>query len=81
MTPFTVNKYVFGGIVGAMGIIMIVVIISATFTVVISLRRVSKLSQTNQSTEYDNRQSLSHINTERNIAYETVVDAVQDIHQ
>ena len=81
MSPFTVNGYVFWGIVGAMGIIMIVVIISATFTVVISLTRVSKLSQTNQSTEYDNKQSLSHINTERNIAYETVVDAIQDIHQ
>ena len=85
MIPFTVSGKVFWGTVGALGIIMIIVIISATFTVVISLRRVSKLSSADQSTERhehceDNRQSSSRINTERNIAYETTIGVIQDSH-
>ena len=83
MSPYTVSGYVFWGIVGAMGIIVIVVVISATFTVVISLRKVSKLSSTDQSTEgleRANRQSSIHINTERNVAYETILGIVQDSH-
>ena len=84
MIPFTVSGSVFFGTVGALGIIMIVVVISATFAVVISLRRVSKLSPADQSTErheHNNRQLSSHINTERNIAYETILGVIQDSHQ
>ena len=83
MSPFRVSGYVFWGVVGALGIVIAVVVISATFTVVISLRKVSKLSPTDQSTEQleqDNRQSSIHINTERNIAYETIRGIVQDSH-
>ena len=84
MSPFTVSGHVFWGVVGAMGIIVVVVVIFATFTVVISiLCKASKLSPTDQSTEgleQDNRQSSIHINTKRNIAYETILGVVQDSH-
>ena len=62
---------------------MIIVITTATIIVVISLRKISIFSTTDQSTErleHDNRQSSSHINTERNIAYETILGVI-DFHQ
>ena len=83
MNQFTISGYIFWGVIGAMGIIMIIVIITATIIVVISLRKISKLSTTDQSTErleHDNRLSSSHINTERNIAYETILGVI-DSHQ
>ena len=60
MNQFMVSGYVFWGVIGAMGIIMVIVITTATIIVVISLRKISKLSTTDQSTEkleHDNRQS------------------------
>lgn len=84
MNLFVVSGYVFWGVVGAMGIVMITVTITATFTVATSLRRISKLSQREQSTErleLENRQSSFQINTERNIAYETILGVVQDSRQ
>ena len=83
MNQFTVSGCVFWGVIGAMGIIMVIVITTATIIVVISLRKISKLSATDQSTEgleHDNRQSSFNINTERNIAYDTILGVI-DSHQ
>ena len=65
---------------------MIIVIVTATFTViVISSKRISKRSPAEQTTdrhlEHINRQSLSHINTEMNVAYESIHGIIQDSHQ
>ena len=84
MSQFMVSGYVFWGVIGAMGIIMVIIVITtATIIVVINLGKISKLSATDQSTEgleHDNRQSSFNINTERNIAYETIFGVI-DSHQ
>ena len=66
---------------------MIIVIVTAIFSViVISSRKISKRSPAEQTTdrhlEHINMQSLSHnINTEMNVAYESIHGILQDSHQ
>ena len=75
-SPFTVSGLVFGAVVGAMGAMLIITTTIATISTTIAYVLLYKRKVSNLSADFaDNTLSMSHINTERNVAYESVLPA------
>ena len=78
-SQFTISGLLFGVVVGVMGIVIIIALFVAIFTIIMACLRKPSSQQHEQSinTQETNTsivQAVPHdqINTERNVAYETV---------
>ena len=75
-SPFTVSGHVFGAVVGAMGAMLIITTTIAIIATTIAYVLLYKRKVSNRSTDVaENTLSMSDINTERNVAYESVLPA------
>ena len=84
-SPFMVSGVVFGAVVGAMGTLIIILTIIAFFTTTMAYLLGSKTKSTlsidssNLTHELNRDQRSSHISTDENIAYESVLQVTHNL--
>ena len=86
-SQFTVNGLVFGGSIGAMGLLILIITVVLTITLIRSRKQASNLitehpttgEQNSTCTSIQPEQSFAVIDTERNVAYISSADARQSL--